>query len=843
MNNLICKTILALVTLIVIITLSACSPIVFDEQAVVDDFAKLDYENTLGQSFIAKYGGLNQVQIKVNPQDATQGRLIVSLYEGYVTDHVLISRNSIPLTKFANRQEYDFHFPTQLHSTNNLYYLDLAITGEGALKVGSAYGPTYSDGSLYLNQNPKDGQLSFQLGYSGIYLFVGLLKELIKWAIILLSFSWLVILPGWAISTTIIPNWSKIHWAVKGSIAAGIMISLYPLLFLWGDLLGINFSSAISWIVPFCGLVLIIWKYFLHAQHTQTKSCLTIFVYNKKKFQTWISTPGKWVPDVILIFSLILIFLSRFWAIRNLVAPMWGDSYQHAVISQLILDSGGLFSRWEPYAPYQSLSIQFGFSVLTSLYSWLIGNNVVEATLITGQLLNFFSIFTLVALASKVDPKNRWIFPAVVIIAGLVSTMPAYYVNWGRYAQLSGLVILMIALWLFWDIYESSFTRYREHHQSSLETILAGAVLSGMVLAYYRMAFYYAFFCIAYIFLTTIIRKPNIKEFIYGVWQVLIIAIIAFILFVPWIPKISGSSLASALEYGISSSIPYVTVLNDLQIWFDTLYYFPTILGIIVTLAILWALIERKFIIFVFPIWYILLVLFIVSQLINLPGANMMQSFTILISLYIPASLISGWLFGNIVQKLNRHGSIIGTIILGSISIIIVVLGTWKQFSISNPKQHALVYSADLKAMHWITDHIPENALFLVEGFSIYNGTSIVGSDAGWWIPLLTTRKNTMPPQYALLNEKPDPPEYSSQVTNIVNILESNSIRTEAAVQTLCEAGISHIYIGQTQGTTGTGAKQLFSVNDFRNNPDFDLVYSQDRVRIYSLLKTTCMHD
>ena len=35
-------------------------------------------------------------------------------------------------------------------------------------------------------------------------------------------------------------------------------------------------------------------------------------------------------------------------------------------------------------------------------------------------------------------------------------------------------------------------------------------------------------------------------------------------------------------------------------------------------------------------------------------------------------------------------------------------------------------------------------------GFTIYNNTSGVGSDAGWWLSLLTDRENTMPPQYAV---------------------------------------------------------------------------------------------
>ena len=43
-------------------------------------------------------------------------------------------------------------------------------------------------------------------------------------------------------------------------------------------------------------------------------------------------------------------------------------------------------------------------------------------------------------------------------------------------------------------------------------------------------------------------------------------------------------------------------------------------------------------------------------------------------------------------------------------------------------------------------------------------GDRSVGVDAGWWIPLLARRENTLPPQYALLAEKPISLDYSQRV-------------------------------------------------------------------------------
>ncbi len=79
--------------------------------------------------------------------------------------------------------------------------------------------------------------------------------------------------------------------------------------------------------------------------------------------------------------------------------------------------------------------------------------------------------------------------------------------------------------------------------------------------------------------------------------------------------------------------------------------------------------------------------------------------------------------------------------------------------------------------------------MFLVNGYNIYKDTSSVGSDGGWWIPLLTGRPNTMPPQYALLNEKPVTPGYSQSIPELVLLLEEYQPDSPKGVKALCEWG------------------------------------------------------
>ena len=111
------------------------------------------------------------------------------------------------------------------------------------------------------------------------------------------------------------------------------------------------------------------------------------------------------------------------------------------------------------------------------------------------------------------------------------------------------------------------------------------------------------------------------------------------------------------------------------------------------------------------------------------------------------------------------------------VSVLLLGLALWGakgQLGIVSP-EYVMVTRPDRQAMTWIREHTPTQAKFLVEGFRIYGGRSAVGADAGWWIPLLAERANTMPPQYAMLNEAPIIPNYTQQVVDLVEILEHNA--------------------------------------------------------------------
>lgn len=96
-----------------------------------------------------------------------------------------------------------------------------------------------------------------------------------------------------------------------------------------------------------------------------------------------------------------------------------------------------------------------------------------------------------------------------------------------------------------------------------------------------------------------------------------------------------------------------------------------------------------------------------------------------------------------------------------------------------------------------------------------------------------------MPPQYALLAEKPHPADYSQRMVDLVASLETLSPASPEGVRLLCDNGITHIYIGQRRGEVGMGAHPLLYASDFENNA-YELIYHQDLVYIFKLKSESC---
>src|SRR5205085_8677459 len=120
--------------------------------------------------------------------------------------------------------------------------------------------------------------------------------------------------------------------------------------------------------------------------------------------------------------------------------------------------------------------------------------------------------------------------------------------------------------------------------------------------------------------------------------------------------------------------------------------------------------------------------------------------------------------------------------------------------------------------------NVPANAFVLANPFTFPNSTSVLGSDAGLWLPLVAGLHSSVPPTPAY-NERPADLTYFAKVRNIMQYAPLNG--QQANWQALKAAGISYIYVGSRGG--------LLNVPDILNSNRADEVYHKDAVYIFKL--------
>ena len=308
----------------------------------------------------------------------------------------------------------------------------------------------------------------------------------------------------------------------------------------------------------------------------------------------------------------------------------------------------------------------------------------------------------------------------------------------------------------------------------------------------------------------------------------------------PWLLDIAGGKLATGLARNVASAPPSAAqVLAEYQVWRTLPTYVPWGLVGLSVGAALWATVRRQWRALLPLGWAVVLIALPAGRLVRLPGANYMQHFAVQIALYMPVGLLVGWLLGQFADRLSR-GVRWGR--MAALMAVALAAGWsgWHQATIVEPGIYRMVFPEDKAAMRWIQENTPPDARFLVNGFTIYNGSSSVGSDAGWWLPLMAGRENTMPPQYAMLSEVPITPGYAQAVTQLVMDLRVVSPVAPEGLQILCRWEISHVYVGQGQGAVGLEAQPLFSPEELAASPSFELIYQQGNARVFALDTQVC---
>ena len=799
------------------LVLSACALTDEGQLARSDDHTILLHPGqTVGQTFVPLHSGLNGIKVWIDTRGGARGTLSLRLRSDPESSEDLVV-SKVLINEYSESRLYSFVFPkVDVHSRNGYRYFFLSWDGQKPLAIGAAPGDRYLNGAAYVDHRPLPShQLAFHLTYDWLAAGVGLFRASLKGAAIVAISAILYLLPGYAILA-----WTyrgDLFWPARMGLAAGLSTAIYPIILLWASLFGLRLGSQAVFLMVGLAAAMLAGRYYRWRPRFNPKAL--------------VRSNNFW-PDLVFIFSLTLIVINRLSVIYALPAPMWGDSYQHSVITQLILDNGGLFNSWQPYTPYNSFTVHFGFSAISALLGWALGNHDgMTATMLAGQVMNGLAVVALYPLATVLFPhRSPWVGTIAVLISGLILPIPTYYTNWGRYAQLSSQVVLPVVL---------TFMTLALTPSKSITPILrlalpTGLCIGGALLHYYRAPLYFISFIISILIIELIKSKRIIYFANYSIFIFLSVLISITIIF-PKAFSIFNSSLfqSSQMVIDFDYNLLLQSVIDDYRAWFYTAEFIPMPVIFLTLISLILAIFRKESRLFIVVLWIVFLFIGPSLRLIRLPATNLLQSFATIIALYIQCSFMVAWLVEIFITKLN---SFISSLIL----VLISIFGFINQFTFINVYNHALITYPDLYAMNWLKNNTSKNSLFLIQGYTIYKGRSIVGSDAGWWLPLLARRSNTIPPQYAILNEKPDEHNYSAKLVELIALLEKHSLDSPEARRAICAMGVTHLFSGQRQGLVGADVRQLFSPSLLQQTEGLVPIYQRDRVIVASLDNSFC---
>lgn len=813
----------AFLILISVFYLTGCSSNLSNSTPTSESI-QINSNTIIRQAILARYDGFSEINIELVSENLTPSDFIIRFGESTAQGDILLTElTGDSISNLLNGN--GIPIPNQKSSTNKIYYIELTSKKPGQIHFSTYPAQSSPDHTLLVNDEPQDFLINSLPGYSFSEKSMGVLSELLNWGYYFVIIIWLFFLPGLAaIIASKVLNDTNVTSNIPGLIASfGIGFSIYPVLFLFTELLSIDNSSFLPVLVPLLAIV--------------------ILFFNRKDLQELIRNSSIAKPSSIFTIVLSLsLFFSRLWSIRNLAGPMWGDSVHHSFIAQLIFENNGLFESWMPYAPFKTFSIHYGFPLLTAMFMKFSGTDSIQATLVFGQFLNAIAIVSMIPLASKIVKSNEWLASGIIIIGGFLLPLPNMYTNWGRYAQLLGIAIMLSATWFVFSLLgnlnkqSEGNSNKSETFQAVLKYLLAAIFIAGMTLSYYRAPIFFGFLLLILV-PTVFVRSTTMrKRWLHALVQLSVIAALAILILSPWFWDVFQGNLGATVSSGINTGASADYIKSDLLIWTQYRRYYPPYILFLSAVSLLFALEKKKSTLWVLGAWGLLMVGYFVSGYLKIPGASVLSNFAIMISMFVPVSIITGWFLSeSFLILVSQFRQTPKMFVFVFSSLISLGLGFYSTQFIE-PYKYALLTFHDIQAFDWINKNTPKESMFLIQGFSINNGTSIVGADGGWWLPLTTKRLNSIPPQYALLNEQPNSIDGKNELIALTSGIEASDGIMEAHRDHMCNLGITHIYNGQRGGKIGSQAAQLFSPND-PNLEDlgFTIRYLNDKVRVYQL--------
>ncbi len=753
----------------------------------------------IGQTFVAGHNGLSAVDLLAVVYPDKPANLTLELVDaqgGVVASTTFKGvKHNTPLR---------LSFNPQTGSAGQTYTLRLSGPAENAMTVW-AYGlDGYDQGTLLVNGVPAAGDLRFSTTYT--YLLTDALRDaaagLGRLALLALPLWLILFAPGLLLLNTLVAH--RVEWAmpagVRWGLALALSLSLLPLGWLWLTVSGSRWTPALAWAVYAAVGLWIVGGWFLQCRArtvARTRPALTSEV---------------WLALIVL-----ATLVTRLCAARDLAFPAWVDSSHHYLIAELMAQSGQVPTNYHPLMLVDQFTYHFGFHALAATVHWLTSLSLLDTFLLVGQLLQGLmplSVYAAAVLFTGRRGTGLW----AAFIVGLVSFFPGYYLAWGRYTQLTGMLVLGPALGLIWRMIAPSLRQGQgvAPLRPALRLAFAGGVLmAGIELNHYRVLAFSSAFVLA-----------ALAAGARGGWKrVGVAALIAGALTAPWLARLAILAVRPILASPALAASP--PSYNQFP-W----YYFQGALergwlGVALAASI-WGMVRRKR-----AMWALVGWVAVASALLNIgPGTWIVNNNSWAISLFLPGAVAAGWGAREwwVISKVwVRRGAFVArrlaglgmAALLAGAAAYAAVQGGCAQIGIVNPTT-VLATAADRSALNWLEQNTPPEAVFAISGW-IWQNNIWAGSDGGAWILPFTARRTALPPvDYTYMSDK----GAAVQGFN-VRAEKIKDWTTPEARALLHDAGVTYIFIGERGG--------YLKPEQFMDKPGYRLVYSNGADWIFEL--------
>jgi len=518
----------------------------------------------------------------------------------------------------------------------------------------------------------------------------------------------------------------------------------------------------------------------------------------------------KWLL-MSMIGMLALVSLTRVLQIRGVALPLWVDSLHHTLLVRVVSETGRIPTSLEPYMPVAQLVYHWGFHTLVAAWRGLADLELPAALLWSGQALNALIALQMYALGAYLLHSPRAGVLAAGIV-GLLSLLPAYYVTWGRYTQLTGLLVLPALI-------IASLALADHRCQSWRLTALVSLLVAGLVLIHYQVLTFYVTFMVAY----GLVALQRVRWIGRLIPRFALAAVGAILLAFPWvIEMIRHVIVPVAQQPGVLAGPASYNSID----WRLLQSGNQPVLFVLAALSALLAFWQRRWLVITIVLWVGLLLVLANPTVLGLPPSWFVTNHTVQIMLFVPVGVLVAYgvheslrWFGRILPPTSQRVlRVAAWTALGALAL----LGTWQLRSVINPATE-LATPADRRAIEWAIAQTPVDARWLVNSTHWVNG-SPRGTDGGWWLLPLGGRWVTTPPAVYIYGA----PAYKQQVEALNRRIAALQPADQAALEQLVrDERIDYIFIGQRGGP--------IKPDLLWGNPRFLPIYDEDGVTIFAV--------